>query len=113
MAPDRPPRRERDRPQRGPTPCAANSSLSPAAPPAPRTGSACTPARWPWQDYVTQAVGRLRAHSLRAGYVTAAAQRGASERAIARVSRHRSVPVLRGYVRAANLWNDAATDIGL
>lgn len=54
----------------------------------------------------------LSAHSLRAGYVTTAAQRGHSERTIANVSRHRSIPVLRGYVRRATAWEDAATDLG-
>jgi integrase len=54
----------------------------------------------------------LSAHSLRAGYVTAAALGGASERAIAAVSRHQSVPVLRSYVRRATVWQDAATDLG-
>jgi site-specific recombinase XerD len=54
----------------------------------------------------------LSAHSLRAGYVTAAALSGASERAIAAVSRHKSVPVLRSYVRRATVWQDAATDLG-
>lgn len=53
----------------------------------------------------------LSAHSLRAGYVTSAAQRGHSERAIASISRHKSVPVLRGYIRRATIWQDAATDL--
>jgi site-specific recombinase XerD len=56
---------------------------------------------------------RLSAHSLRAGYVTTAAQRGHSERKIANVSRHKSMPVLRGYIRRATVWDDAATDLGL
>lgn len=55
---------------------------------------------------------RLSAHSLRAGYVTAAALAGAPERAIANVSRHKSIPVLRTYVRQATIWQDAATSIG-
>jgi site-specific recombinase XerD len=55
----------------------------------------------------------LSAHSLRSGYVTTAAQRGHNERAIARVSRHRSLPVLRGYIHAADIWSDSATDLGL
>lgn len=54
----------------------------------------------------------LSAHSLRAGYVTTAAQRGHSERAISNVSRHASVAVLRGYVRRATIWQDSATDLG-
>lgn len=54
----------------------------------------------------------LSAHSLRAGYVTSAALAGAPERAIANVSRHKSVPVLRSYVRQATIWQDAATNLG-
>lgn len=54
----------------------------------------------------------LSAHSLRAGYVTTAAQRGHNERTIANVSRHRSIPVLRGYVRRGTVWQDAATNLG-
>lgn len=57
-------------------------------------------------------VDQLSAHSLRAGYVTTAAQRGHSERTIANVSRHRSIPVLRGYVRRGTVWQDAATNLG-
>jgi hypothetical protein len=36
---------------------------------------------------------------LRAGYATAAAAAGVEERKIANVTRHRSLPVLRGYIR--------------
>lgn len=43
----------------------------------------------------------LSAHSLRAGFITAAAQAGAPEHLIQAHSRHRSVDVLRGYVRPA------------
>ncbi len=54
----------------------------------------------------------LSAHSMRAGYITTAAQRGHSERAIANITRHHSIPVLRGYIRRASIWQDAATDLG-
>ena len=42
----------------------------------------------------------LSGHSLRAGYATAAAA-GVEERKIANVTRHRSLPVLGGYIRSA------------
>jgi integrase len=44
------------------------------------------------------------AHSLRAGFVTSAAEAGASIFKMAEVSRHRSTDVLAGYVRSANLF---------
>jgi hypothetical protein len=48
------------------------------------------------------------AHSLRAGFITsAAATKGVSEADIQRVSGHRSVAILRGYVRRANVFDDA------
>ena len=47
-------------------------------------------------------------HSLRAGLITQAAQAGVAEVDIMRQSRHRSVPVLRQYVRKANVWKDNA-----
>jgi site-specific recombinase XerD len=47
-------------------------------------------------------------HSLRAGFVTSAAERGASIFKIQEVSRHRSVDVLQGYVRRTNLFSDHA-----
>ncbi len=48
------------------------------------------------------------AHSLRAGFVTSAAEAGASIFKLAEVSRHRSTDVLAGYVRSANLFKDHA-----
>lgn len=48
------------------------------------------------------------AHSLRAGFVTCAAEAGASIFKLAEVSRHRSTDVLAGYVRSANLFKDHA-----
>jgi len=46
------------------------------------------------------------AHSLRAGFITAAAAAGIAEHRIARHSRHRSIAVLRGYVRPGSIWLD-------
>ena len=54
------------------------------------------------------------AHSLRAGFVTYAHLRGASDRAIAHQTRHRSLATLGGYVRVQQAWEDnAATQLGL
>jgi integrase len=47
-------------------------------------------------------------HSLRAGLITSAAAAGAQEVDIMRHSRHKSVPVLRQYVRKATVWEDNA-----
>ncbi len=58
--------------------------------------------------------GDFAAHSLRAGFVTSAAQKKIPEVDIMRVTGHRSVAVLRGYVRRATLFDDAplATILG-
>jgi len=48
----------------------------------------------------------LSGHSLRAGYATAAASAGIEERKIANVIRHKNLPVLRGYIRAATAFDD-------
>lgn len=54
------------------------------------------------------------AHSLRAGFVTWANQRGASDRAIARQTRHRSMASLGQYIRISEAWTgNAAADLGL
>jgi site-specific recombinase XerD len=54
------------------------------------------------------------AHSLRAGFVTYAHLRGASDRAIAHQTRHRSLATLGQYVRVHEAWQDnAATSLGL
>ena len=45
-------------------------------------------------------------HSLRSGFVSAAARAKVPEYAIARQSRHRSVSVLRGYIQGATLFVD-------
>ena len=52
-------------------------------------------------------------HSLRAGYATYA-QRGASDRAIAHQTRHRSRATVGAYVQLYEAWTDnAATMLGL
>ena len=57
---------------------------------------------------------KLAGHSLRAGLCTSAAAAGASERAIANQTGHRSMVVLRTYIRAGSLFDDnAATWLGL
>jgi site-specific recombinase XerD len=48
------------------------------------------------------------AHSLRAGFLTSAAAKGASIFKMMDVSRHKSVDTLRGYVRDANAFRDHA-----
>ncbi len=50
--------------------------------------------------------GDFGAHSLRAGFVTSAARKKAPEVDIQRVTGHRSVATLRGYVRRATLFED-------
>jgi site-specific recombinase XerD len=47
-------------------------------------------------------------HSLRSGFLTSAANRGASIFKMMDVSRHRSVDTLRGYVRDAEIFKDHA-----
>ena len=53
---------------------------------------------------------RYDGHSLRAGFVTAAARGGADVWKIQQISRHRSMQVLAGYVRDARLFDDHAGD---
>jgi len=54
------------------------------------------------------------AHSLRAGFVTYASARGASDRAIARQTRHRDPTSVAIYTRHQSAWTDnAATQLGL
>lgn len=58
--------------------------------------------------------GGYSAHSLRAGFVTYAHTRGASDRAIAHQTRHRSLSSVGTYVRVHTAWEDnAATQLGL
>src|SRR5690606_28465008 len=57
---------------------------------------------------------RVSGHSLRAGLATSAAKAGKSERAIMAQTGHRSVNMVRRYIRDANLFTDnAAAGIGL
>lgn len=56
-------------------------------------------------------VGDYSGHSLRAGFATAAAAAGASERAIMAQTRHQSVTVMRGYIRPASIWLDNAAAV--
>jgi integrase len=51
---------------------------------------------------------RFAGHSLRAGFVTAAARAGADVWKIQQVSRHKSMQMLSGYVRDARLFDDHA-----
>lgn len=56
----------------------------------------------------------LGGHSLRAGLATSAAANGATERAIAKQTGHRSMAVLRAYIREGSLYLDnAAAAAGL
>lgn len=53
-------------------------------------------------------------HSLRSGFATTAARNGASEAAIMRQTGHRSLSVLRGYIRDGGLFTEtAAAKLGL
>ncbi|NTU81984.1 MAG: site-specific integrase [Chloroflexales bacterium] len=53
-------------------------------------------------------------HSLRAGLATAAAQAGVSERVIMQQTGHKSLPVLRRYIREGSLFREnAAAQVGL
>lgn len=52
--------------------------------------------------------GDFSGHSLRAGFVTAAAQAKCSLDAIARTTRHKSLSVLMSYVRPAQAFDDVA-----
>lgn len=53
-------------------------------------------------------VNALAGHSLRSGGITAAAREGHSERELARLSRHKDMGVLRGYIQQAGHFDDAA-----
>jgi len=57
---------------------------------------------------------RYAGHSLRAGLATAAAAAGASERSIMNQTGHRSVPMVRKYIRDGQLFREnAASTVGL
>ena len=51
---------------------------------------------------------RFSGHSLRAGLATSAAAAGASERAIGNQTRHKSLKVLRGYIREGSMFRENA-----
>ena len=57
---------------------------------------------------------KVAGHSLRSGMATSAARGGASEAAIMEITGHKSLPVLRRYIRRGTLFTDnAATKLGL
>jgi site-specific recombinase XerD len=57
---------------------------------------------------------RYAGHSLRAGLATSAAAAGASERSIMNQTGHKSLPILRRYIRDGSLFTDnAAAAVGL
>ena len=58
-----------------------------------------------WTQVAPQAICR---HSLRSGFLTSAAARGASIFKMADQSRHKSMDTLRGYVRDAEIFKDHA-----
>ena len=49
-------------------------------------------------------------HSLRSGFLTSAAARGASVFKLIEVSRHKSVDTLRGYIRKVEIFEDHAAE---
>ena len=55
---------------------------------------------------------KFAGHSLRAGFVTSAARAGKPERSIAKQTGHRSITILRGYIRDADLFRENAA-VGL
>ena len=68
-----------------------------------------------WEDIASPAemasesiLGVFSGHSLRSGFLTSAAGKGASIFKMMDVSRHKSVDTLRGYVRDAELFKDHA-----
>jgi integrase len=52
--------------------------------------------------------GDFSAHSLRAGFVTSAAEAGVTLENISRTTRHKSLAVLAGYIRHVDLFEDSA-----
>ena len=49
-------------------------------------------------------------HSLRSGFLTSAAARGASVFKLIEVSRHKTVDTLRGYIRRVGIFEDHAAE---
>ena len=65
-------------------------------------------------ELVGKEPGSFSGHSLRRGFVTEAARNGASERAIAKQTGHRSVAVLRSYIEDVTVFEDnAVASLGL
>jgi integrase len=57
---------------------------------------------------------RYAGHSLRAGFATSAAAAGASERSIMAQTGHKSLPMVRRYIREGSVWREnAAALVGL
>jgi integrase len=52
--------------------------------------------------------GLFAGHSLRSGGITEARRNGHDEQAIAKLSRHRNLDILRGYIRAADEFEGRA-----
>jgi integrase len=61
-----------------------------------------------YADRIGLNAASFSAHSLRAGFLTSAARRGASVFKMRDVSRHKSMDVLQAYVRDADLFRDHA-----
>ncbi len=59
---------------------------------------------------LSQRMARLSPHSLRAGFITAAANAGAPEHVIQRTSRHKSIEVLRSYIRGTDAFAENAAN---
>lgn len=57
-----------------------------------------------YADDLSRRLACMSPHSLRAGFITAAAKAGAPEHIIQRTSRHKSVDVLRSYIRNADAF---------
>ena len=53
---------------------------------------------------------QISGHSLRAGLATAAARAGKSERAIMRMTGHKSPKMVNRYIREQEIWHDCASD---
>jgi hypothetical protein len=57
---------------------------------------------------IEQRIATYSGHSLRSGFVTSAAEAGASLFKLTEVSRHKSLDTLRGYVRRIDLFKEHA-----
>jgi integrase len=67
-----------------------------------------------WVEPLGYDPATFAAHSLRAGLATSAAAAGKSERAIMQQTGHRSVAMVRRYIREGNLFREnAAEGLGL